>query len=66
MNKKFSCAECGAVFESEWSDEEARVEAAEVFGKSIDEWNGGKEIVCDDCYQTIMSEINVTNVKKYL
>ncbi|MDH5183392.1 MAG: hypothetical protein OEX12_05825 [Gammaproteobacteria bacterium] len=45
---EYQCAECNQVFQYEWSDEEARAEAAE---------NGLDpdicDIVCDDCYKRI-------------
>lgn len=46
-----TCAICGAVFESTWSDEEALAEAEETFGVLPDAL---METVCDDCYRLIL------------
>lgn len=48
----YTCAQCGGVFTSERSDEEAHVEAARNFGK--DGHQPGMVVVCDDCYREIV------------
>ena len=53
MAEQYTCAACGNTYEEGWSDEEARAEYAEVFpGCSIDE----ADIVCDPCYQEMVSK----------
>jgi len=49
---EYKCDCCGEIFESEWTDEDAKAEAAE---------NGFNDtpademcVVCDDCYREIM------------
>jgi rubredoxin len=49
--KTYRCAECGGVFEAEWTDEEAKAELKENFGDFPLELC---EEVCDDCYKKIM------------
>lgn len=48
---RYKCAECGGVFEAEWSDEEAQAELKETFG---DVPLSACDVVCDDCYKKIM------------
>lgn len=55
-NNEYKCAVCKGVFQKGWSDEEATKEATEVFGKHPDEWNDEVMTVCDDCYNTMMSD----------
>lgn len=43
---QYLCEMCGYVFDSGWSDDEAKAEA-EVKGLDIDDCG----IVCDDCYK---------------
>lgn len=50
--KEYTCAMCGGVFETGWSDEEAKQEYAENFGPVISTHDEGV-IVCDDCYNLI-------------
>jgi hypothetical protein len=42
----FTCAACGDTFNKEWSDEEAKAEAAKKFPNDSD-----MVVVCDDCYR---------------
>ena len=57
MNKnQYKCAHCKGVFTKGWSDEEAKQEATEVFGKSPDDWNDEPMVVCDDCYNMMMND----------
>jgi hypothetical protein len=42
----YRCAMCGGVFETDWSDDEAKADAR---AKGIDPARSG--VVCDDCYQ---------------
>ncbi len=52
---KFTCGECGGEFDFEWSDEEARAEAIRNgFNPDSDDM----AIICDNCYQKVMSERN--------
>jgi hypothetical protein len=48
-----TCAQCGGVFTSERSDEEAHAEAMRDFGK--DGRQPGMVVVCDDCYREIVA-----------
>jgi len=48
---EYKCGHCGGVFEQGWTDEEAKKEATDIFGKNPDDWNDGAVIVCDDCFQ---------------
>ena len=50
---EYKCDMCEEVNENAWTDEEAKAEATELFGKNPDEWNGGQAVVCDDCFQGI-------------
>ena len=43
---QYKCAMCHGIFDFEWSDEEAKIEAE---GKGLDVSDCG--IVCDDCYK---------------
>ena len=50
LGDKYTCAACGGVFETAWTDEEAVAEYGEVFqGKH--EPAHEADVVCDDCYQ---------------
>lgn len=44
---EYVCVECGDVFESTWTDEEALAEAVENFG---DQLGNDPVVICDDCY----------------
>jgi DNA-directed RNA polymerase subunit RPC12/RpoP len=49
----YRCVVCGEEFVSAWTDEEAREELDKKFpGVPIEEC----ELVCDDCYQKLMSK----------
>ncbi len=53
--RTFTCDNCGKTFDSDWSDEEAAAEAQENFpGLDITDPDESG-VVCDDCYQRIMS-----------
>jgi hypothetical protein len=41
------------VFENGWTDEQARQEFADKFGRPV---NKSDAVVCDDCYRMIMEE----------
>ena len=52
---KYTCAMCKKSFESDWTDEEARNELNDKFENvQVSDC----EIVCDDCYNKVMSTIN--------
>ena len=63
-NSKYKCAKCGGVFEKGWSDEEAKNEAKELFGKHPNDWNNEAVIVCDDCFNEIHPLKNPEAVKR--
>ena len=46
---------CNGVFESDWSDEEAKQELKENFGDNC--LKKYCNIVCDDCYNILIKEI---------
>lgn len=46
---KYQCSMCKGIFESGWSDDEARAEHKEVFGEAVAALPA--EVVCDDCYK---------------
>lgn len=50
---EYKCARCGETFETEWTDEEAKVEAKNN-GFNIEDC----DVVCDDCYKEIMVKIH--------
>lgn len=52
---EYKCDMCGGVYKSGWSDEEAKEEYKQNFGMEVKEGDG---IVCDDCYNKMMIEIN--------
>ena len=47
-----TCELCGLVFQSDWSEAEAKAEAVKVFGGPIPE--GADATVCEDCYLKVM------------
>ena len=49
--RTFTCSSCQQTFVSEWTEEEARQEAAQVFGGIT---LAEQDVVCDDCYQKFM------------
>lgn len=55
-DNEYKCADCGGVFEKGWGDEEAIKE------KEDNGWGdmsmGSMAVVCDDCYNKIMGNIN--------
>lgn len=52
----YTCAHCGGTFERGWTDEEAQAESVQNFGVRGDA--PGMALVCDDCYQEIMTRMN--------
>jgi rubredoxin len=48
---EFECAACHNIYDKGWSDDEAKAEATEIFGKNPDEWNEPQVLVCDDCFE---------------
>ena len=58
MNKlkenEYRCSMCGGLFRFGWSDEKARKEAEENFGKPVDKWKDTPVLVCDNCYKKIL------------
>ena len=52
--KKYQCENCGLVFTSGWSNEEAQQEAKILFSKEELEET---VIVCDGCFKVIMGEL---------
>jgi rubredoxin len=61
---KFQCHHCKNVYENEWTDEEAKAEATEIFGKPPDEWNDEKVVVCDTCFQEMNPMNNLELLEK--
>ena len=51
MSKTFTCNHCGGVFESNWTEEEAKAEQHKNWGDIPDE---DMVQICDDCYQKFM------------
>lgn len=51
--KRYTCAQCGGTFSTDWSEEEVAAEAAEVFPDQIE---AGQDfaVVCDVCYRVMM------------
>lgn len=64
MNRKYKCDICKGVFEDGWSAEEAEKEAQDIFGKPSKDWQGGRSIVCDDCFNKIHPSDNKELVEK--
>lgn len=50
----YKCASCGGVFQDGWTEEDAKSEYMETFGKAVSKSDA---VVCDDCYKKIMEEI---------
>ena len=50
-SNEYKCDRCGEVFSKTWSDEDAEVEAVEIFGE---EALKDRAVVCDDCYNVVM------------
>lgn len=51
MASEYTCALCGLVFESAWTDEAAMSETREVFGTETRQEDC--DVVCDDCFKKI-------------
>ncbi len=54
-SNEYKCDNCGGVFTKAWADEDAKEEYAAIFGRYVSEDDG---IVCEDCYNRIMSVVN--------
>ena len=50
---EYKCGHCCGIFEKGWSDEEAKAEATEIFGKNPDEWRDEQVVICDGCFQKV-------------
>ena len=50
---QYQCCICGAIYEKEWTDEEAAAERKENFGTDHAPDDG---IACDDCYRRFVGE----------
>lgn len=48
---EFTCASCHQTFDKDWSDEEAAAEYGEVFPDAV----GAVDVVCDDCYNKMIT-----------
>lgn len=48
MSDTYTCSKCKGVFSKGWSDEEAKAEHQENFGREPDE---DAAVVCDGCFQ---------------
>jgi DNA-directed RNA polymerase subunit RPC12/RpoP len=53
MPFKYTCCNCGGEFVSDWTDEEAQAEREQQFPGVPEKY---MVVVCDDCYQKIMTE----------
>lgn len=53
---EYRCEMCGEVFKKGWSDEQAKEEYKKNFNMEVKEDDG---IVCDDCYNKMMVEIDI-------
>ncbi len=52
MTRQWKCSECGEVFDSDTTDEEAQKEYEANFPKDVyGDTPGDIRIVCDECYQ---------------
>lgn len=60
--KKYKCAMCGGIFETDRSDEEAMQECIDNFGEMaiLDDC----DIICDDCYNKINPEEHPEELEK--
>lgn len=52
-DQTYTCAACGGTFSTDWSEEEAKAEAAETFPDAV-EAGQNFHVVCDVCYQKMM------------
>ena len=57
---EYKCKICEGVFESDWTEEEARQEEKDTFG--VNDPNG--VVVCDDCYKAVMKGAQCGNYKR--
>lgn len=55
----FQCVMCGEAYEKGWTDEEAKVEAKDLWG--IEKG----PVVCDDCFNKIHPEKNLELARKF-
>jgi rubredoxin len=55
MKTEITCDNCGLVFESDWSEEEALAEKERLFGDFPLE---DCAHVCDECFKAIMAQLN--------
>lgn len=51
----FTCAYCGEVFTKKWSDEDANVEAMQLWNVQNAVNDPDMEIVCDDCFSKFIA-----------
>jgi len=56
--EKYICENCGGEFNKACSDEEANKEAEELFGVKEASNNENMGIVCDDCFEELMTNFN--------
>jgi hypothetical protein len=52
---KFTCGVCGGEFEDSWTEEEANAEASELWGIEKASESSDMTVVCDDCYQMLLT-----------
>jgi len=65
----YKCAHCLNTYEKGWTDEEAKKEAEDTFGKHPDDWQDDALVVCDDCYQAMLPSNHpdeVAEAKKHI
>ncbi len=60
--REFTCAQCGETFLTAWSEEEAQSEADELWG----DHDGPREVVCDDCFQSIKPTMTASEVREMI
>ena len=63
-DNEYKCANCGGIFKYGWSEDEAKKEAEENFGKPVDKWNDKPLLICDDCYKKMLPSENLEAVKR--
>ena len=61
---EYKCAMCGNVYKKSWTDEEAKEEAKEIFGKHPDDWKDEQAVICDDCFKKINPAENKEELEK--